>query len=110
VNDVATASQDSRQLLLGYVRVRRDTSSAACTILKDSIARFAEREGYCLSRIFVGVEGKSDLSILELLDDVRSSGADAVLMLGPARAAMLALQRLSGVRVLTLGDVSPVWR
>jgi hypothetical protein len=115
VNEVATAGQsttgpDSRELLLGYVRVRRETSSAACAILKESIARFAEREGYCLSRIFVGVEGKSDLSILELLDDVRLSCADAVLVLGPAQSAMAALQRLSGVRVLTLADVSPVWR
>jgi hypothetical protein len=103
VNDVATASQDSRELLLGYVRVRPDTSAAARDILKDSIARFAEREGYCLSRIFVGVEGMADLSILELLDDVRSSGADAVLVLGSALKAMSALQRLAGVRVLTLG-------
>jgi hypothetical protein len=110
VIDVATASQTSRELLLGYVRVRRDTSSAARGILKDSIARFAEREGYCLSRIFVGVEGKSDVSILELLDDVRSSGADAVLVVGPAHAAMAALARLSGVRVLTLGDLAPAWR
>ena len=93
--------------LLAYLHLRPGTPAATPALLRDYIAGFARREGYRLDDVLVGVEGTTEArAVAALLDRVRATGTSTVLIVGPSRTALAAVHRLTGVRVLTLVDVS----
>ena len=94
--------------LLAYLHLRPGTPQATRGLLRDYITGFAEREGYRLTDVLIGSEGTSEqVTVRSLIEQVRQTGAHAVLVTGPAQRALVALHQLAGVRVLTLADVSP---
>lgn len=95
-----------KPLLLAYLLVKVDTPPADRADLESHIAQFAETGKYTLVHVSVGIQGVSDLLALqELLELTHRCGARAVLVVGPSRAALVALQGLRGVHVLTLASV-----
>jgi hypothetical protein len=68
--------------LLAYLHMRPGTPDATPALLHDYIAAFARREGYHLTDVLVGVEGRGETStVTALLDRVRLADARTVLTL-----------------------------
>jgi hypothetical protein len=103
-----TGAQDPRPeqpLLLAYLQLTPLTAEETESRLTTAIGDCANSAGFRLGRVLVAHEGRGELLIvLELLQELRRTGADIVLIAGPAAHARRAVDRLGGVDVLTLSD------
>lgn len=100
------AQSAPRSRLLAYIHLRIGVPDATRALLVDYITRYADMNGFELRRIYVGVEGSTELLTLRhLVAETQRRAADTVLVTGSSRTALLALHRISGLHVLTMADV-----
>lgn len=101
-------AQDPRReqpLLLAYLQLTPLTSEETESRLTTAISDCANSAGFRLGRVLVARDGGDELLMVhELLEELQRTGADIVLIAGPAAYALRAVDRLVGVDVLTLSD------
>ncbi|GLY53589.1 hypothetical protein [Lentzea sp. NBRC 102530] len=96
--------------LIGYIRVRPDTSETRFEVLRRAMAAFASREGFVISRILVDRTFEHTAAFTELLAALGDGEARHVLVpalhhFGHCDGVQLAMKELlesNGARVLLL--------
>jgi hypothetical protein len=123
-------SGKSGEPLLAYLYLRRGAGSHTQAVLEGHIRAFADREGFALVGLLVATEGpvtpivedrpsaETCVAVLggratgeqlrDLAEQLELTGARKVLVVGPARQALVLLHRMQGIHLLTLAQVRPV--
>lgn len=105
------SAPDGRPLILGYLRVDPGAAPEEVSRMRQSIAEFADREGFVLTEIFVETETTATSAFAALMDRLQHTEARAVIVptlrhfahLAGVSAAMKELvERQAGAQVLVI--------